>query len=339
MKNKIRIVFTVFFLSASIALLSSCTGIEVSSRAFVELLAIEKQNGLYIVNMQFYGGGGSSSPECLSGQGETVGDAVKHAELKYGKKIFTGHIRLAVLGSEAASSLSAFSDGALPLSCPVAYSDNPANVASCRGDNLIEIINTAEQNGSFVYTTVASLASEQSSVLPIVNSDGKSSGALSFDGAVITDGKSVFGRISPSELTALRLINSDFSSKDCFLVPINTPYGAVSDEIKSAHITRKAVLDNGQLNIKVDVTIKTSISENGLNIPEAEINQALCNQLKQNCLNVYSKAFLQQKADIFGITRLARRDCGLYIPDSSNSSLSENAVPQLDITVKIGKEN
>ncbi|MDE6746651.1 MAG: hypothetical protein K2J72_08440, partial [Oscillospiraceae bacterium] len=176
-------------------LFSGCFGgTEVRERAFVQLLGLEKNDGIYTVSLQLYKSeSGSAEPDVskansvsVSGSGATVQSALADAEVNAGKKIFLGHIKLLIIGGgieNPSDELALFLDGSVSPSCPIAYSDDPAAVTevlledgSFSAEQLMTIMSLTAAQGKTVYTSAAKLASDTgvldcAAALPILKAE------------------------------------------------------------------------------------------------------------------------------------------------------------------------
>lgn len=353
MQHKIKAAY-IFIIAWALLMLTACSGREVNRRAFVQLMGIEKNGDNYVVNMQLYTPMSSDgSPDIsqtnsssVSGSGATVCEAISDAELTVGKSLFTGHIKLIILGrgiDDPAGELSAFLDGAVSPACPVVYSYDVRSVVDTEtaeglftADNILKTMDAYVRSGKCMYTTIAGIEENiaclnAAAPLPLISSDGDS---VKFNGAVLAHSGGIGGKISSDDMFGVKLLRGDIKSGDKILVPVQVGEKSAAAEILKADITKKAAEENGRLKLTADVRIKINIAENKDNLSEKQISEAVCRSVRDNCISAFSTAVWSEERDIFGISKLIRRDC----PDLeySEDTLKNSA---LFINVKSECEN
>ena len=112
-KGKLNRFFVVLLALLSCFGFTGCMqSIELSERALVQAIGIDKENGEYVVSIQYFSpenGGGQamldiSKPNnyIVTSRGSTLMEALAKAEQRQGKDIFYIHNRLLIIGKEAA---------------------------------------------------------------------------------------------------------------------------------------------------------------------------------------------------------------------------------------------
>ncbi|MGN0586658.1 MAG: Ger(x)C family spore germination C-terminal domain-containing protein [Oscillospiraceae bacterium] len=328
MQHNIKAAY-IFIITSALFIFTACSGQEVNQRAFVQLMGIEKNGDNYVVNMQMYTPMSSSgSPDIsqtnsssVSGSGATVYEAISNAEVTAGKSMFLGHIKLMILGrgiDDPAKELSAFLDGTVSPACPVVYSYDVKSVIDTEiseglftADNMLKTMDAYVRSGKCMYTTIAGIEENiaclnAAAPLPLISSEGDS---VNFNGAILAHSGGIGGRISADDMFGVKLMCGDVKSGDKILVPVQVGDKSAAAEILKADITKKAAEENGKLKITADVCIKINIAENKDNLSEKQISEAVCRSVRDSCISAFSTAVWSEERDIFGISKLIRRDC------------------------------
>ncbi len=331
MKRKIisaAMIFTAVFFTGCFG------GEEVSDRAFVQLLGLEKQDGIYTASLQIYKSeSGTPEPDTSkansfvqSGSGVTVQAALADAETAVGKKLFLGHIKMLVIGGgieNPADELALFLDGSVSPACPVVYSDDPAAVAGTlpkdgafSAEQFMSLMEAASSQGKTVYTSVADLAADTgvldcAAALPVVKAEDET---IAFDGLTFARKNGTAGTLSEEDTLGVKLLLDGFEKGDSITVPV-----AADGELASAYITdagagMKVKINEGRLCVYADVKMKIDISENPYEIPEEQLEKAVEKTVRDSCISAFSTAVWYNSCDIFGIKKLVRRDCPDFYP-------------------------
>lgn len=329
MKRSKRKLYLAAALLTTLLLTGCFGGTEVSERAFVQLMGLERQDGIYTVSLQLYKSeSGSPEPDVskansvsVSGSGATVQSAVADAEISAGKKIFLGHIKMLIIGGgieNPSDELALFLDGSVSPSCPVAYSDDPAAVTetlledgSYSAEQLMTIMSITAAQGKTVYTSAAKLASDTGALdcaaaLPIVRAEN---GTVVFDGLTFARKNGTAGYLSVEDTAGAKLLLNAFESGDKITVPVTADGKKATAFITGAKTCLKAVEYEGRLNVSAEVKLKLSIAENPDGISEPLIEQAVRESVRDSCIGAFSSAVWYNSCDPFGIKKLVRRDC------------------------------
>lgn len=316
-------------------LFSGCFGgTEVRERAFVQLLGLEKADGVYTVSLQLYKSeSGSAEPDVskansvsVSGRGATVQSALADAEVNAGKKIFLGHIKLLIIGGgieNPSDELALFLDGSVSPACPVAYSDDPAAVTevlledgSFSAEQLMTIMSLTAAQGKTVYTSAAKLASDTgvlgcAAALPILKAEKDT---VSFDGLTFARKNGTAGYLSEEDAVGAKLLLNAFESGDKITVPVTADGKRASVFITGAKTCLKAEENEGRLNVTADIKLKLYIAENAEGLSAPLIEKAVRESVRDSCISAFSSAAWYNSCDIYGIKKLVRRDCPDFYP-------------------------
>lgn len=340
-------------------LMTGCFGgMEVNDRAFVQLMGLEHQDEIYMVTLQIYKSeSGSSEADVskansvtVSGEGVTVSSALADAELKIGRKLFLGHIKMLIIGSgikNPSDELALFTDGSVSPSCPVVFSEDTAAAAgtlleegSFSAEQFLNIMSASASQGKTVYTSLADIASQTGvmdcgAALPYVSAD-ENQKSVRFDGLVFADRNGTFGFLSEEDVPGVKLLKNEFDSGDKITVPIAVNGRKASAVITGAHTCVKTEFTDGQLRINADIHIKVKTAENPYGITPETIEKAVQESIHDTCTSAFSTAVWYNSCDIFGIKKLVRRDCPEFYQKycgDSRKYLSESI-----LTVKVTSE-
>lgn len=326
-----KIVTIVICLMTAFLMTGCFGGMEVNDRAFVQLMGLDRNEDIYMVTLQIYKSeSGSAEPDVskansisVSGEGVTVSSALADAELKIGRKLFLGHIKMLIIGSGIESpsdELALFTDGSVSPSCPVVFSGDPAKAAgtlleegSFSAEQFLNIMSASASQGKTVYTSLADVVSRTGSMdcgaaLPYISAD-EDEKSVSFDGLVFADKNGIFGFLSEEDVTGVKLLENSFESGDTITVPILVNGKKASAVITGAKTCLKTEFSDGQLKINADIHIKIRADENPHGIVSETIEKAVCESVQDTCMSAFSTAVWYNSCDIFGIKKLVRRDC------------------------------
>lgn len=353
MKKIKRYLYLVSAVMTTVLLTGCFGGAEVGERAFVQLMGLERRDGLYTVSLQIYKSeSGSPEPDVskansvsVSGSGATVQSAIADAEISAGKKIFLGHIKMLIIGGgieNPADELALFLDGSVSPSCPVAYSDDPAAVAetlledgSYSAEQLMTIMSMTAAQGKTVYTSAAKLASDTgvldcAAALPIVRAENDT---VVFDGLTFARKNGTAGYLPEEDAVGAKLLLNAFESGDKITVPVTVDGKRATAFITGAKTCLKAKESADVLTVSADVKLKIYISENPYEIKETLIEQAVRESVRDSCISAFSSAVWYNSCDIYGIKKLVRRDCPGFCERYSENAESYLTDSSLSVSV------
>ncbi len=314
-------------------------GEEVGDRALVQLMGLDRRDGVYTASLQIYKSeGGTAEPDVSkansfvqNGSGVTVQAAIADAETAVGKKVFLGHIKMLVIGEgieNPADELALFFDGSVSPSCPVVYSDDPAAVAGTlpedgafSAEQILSIMEAASGQGKTVYTSAAELAASAgvldcAAALPVVKAEDKT---VVFDGLTFARRNGTAGNISEEDALGAKLLLDKFENGDKITVPVTVDGKQATVFITGAKTKINTEAASGQLNITAKIKLKLYVSENPFDIEETLIEKAVRENVRDSCISAFSSAVWYNSCDIYGIKKLVRRDC----PDFYNEYCSD----------------
>ncbi|MCL2053087.1 MAG: hypothetical protein FWG90_01415 [Oscillospiraceae bacterium] len=363
MKRRSLTITAALFCFCSI-LLSGC-GTEVNRRTFVEIMGIEMQDDAYRVSLQLYrphdsaGNFDLTAPfeRVLTGEGITVSSAIADAELRQGKELFLGHIKLIVAGNALNPSKDLemlLSEGISP-GCPVIYSDSPYNVIASSisrggesgGGELLELMDSSIRRGQTVYTSIMKLSGDNKllnlpCVLPLLetyplaeNTEAEGEKAR-FNGLTFAESNAIAnGNIHPDDVAGVKLLMDDYKKRDKVTIPVTINGKTAATVITNAKTSKTAeITDDGSLRVRALIKAKVRIIENPYGLDDALIEEAVRRNLHDMVISAYSTAVWYNKNDVFGIYKLLRRHSPEqleYYQANPQSLLAESI---LDIEVK-----
>lgn len=324
-----KIIFAVIFICTALSMPGCFGGMEVNDRAFVQLMGLERQDGVYTVSLQIYKSeSGTPDPDVskansifASGRGATISAALADAELTLGKNLFLGHIKLLVIGEgikNPADELALFLDGSVSPSCPVAYSDDPKAVAETlledglfSAEQLLKLMETAAAQGKTAYASAADVAAKTgvtgtAAALPIISADGET---VKFDGMTFARKNGTAGYLAEEDVQGVKLLTNGFEHGDRITVPATVGDDPVSAYITGGKSCLKAEFSEGKLHVTADICVKIKTEENPYEADEKLVEMSVRESVKDTCISAFSTAVWYNSCDIFGIKKLVRRDC------------------------------
>lgn len=355
MKNKIKnIAMTMLICISAAVLLTGCIGTEVNKRVFVQLMGIEKNGGVYEVNLQFYSPQSSNgSPDIsqsnsasVSGNGSTLYEAVANAELRSGKELFLGHTKLIIIGTgitEPSDELLPLLQNSISPICPVVYSREPASITDTfmseglfSADRLTKIMDSNVRSGNCIYTTFAQLTENTGTLnaaaaIPIIQAENES---ISFNGAAFAEKGGIQGHLASEDTLGLKLLLDDFKYNDKIPVTVSVGDAYAAVDIIGSDTKKYADISDGRLRVNTCIDLKINITENRYNLSEQQISQAVCKSIQDNCISAYSTSVWYSGCDVFGIYKLVRRDRPDFILTYNSDRTHYLKDSILNITVK-----
>lgn len=334
-----------FMTAAAIALSGCFGGREVNKRSFVQIIGLEKSSGLYNLSLQLFKPESSdgrpditkANSSSVTGRGATIGEAFAQAEMKAGKSLFTGHAKLLILGdglNDPSDELEVLYDENLSSSCPVVYSRKPSEITEAlpeegmfSAERILNIMETYVCAGKSVYTSAAELSeaaevTESGFALPVIYADGKE---VYFSGAALGSGGGLHGTVPESSQEGMILLMDAFPDNGRITVPVEINGMTVSAEIIDACCKKSVSYSDGQLSVEADIKLEIRTDDSSV-FDEKQTGTAVCEKVKDSVVDAFSAAVWENGCDIFGITKLVRRDCPeLYeaVTDSGSGILKD----------------
>lgn len=333
-------------------------GLEVNDRAFVQLMGLEKKDGVYFVTLQIYKSeSGTADPDVSkansiteSGSGASISSALADAELKIGRRLFLGHIKLLIIGSgieNPSDELALFLDGSVSPSCPTAYSDDPAAAAgtlledgSFSAEQVLKLMSAAASQGRTVYASAADVAARtgagDSAALPCIYGDGES---VSFRGLTFARKNGTAGYLAEEDVYGVKLLSGGFECGDKITVPVTVGGSRTAAYITGAKRCLKAAYRDGRLEVNADVHVKIKPAETPAGSSETDtklIERAVRESVRDTCISAFSTAVWYNSCDIFEIKKLVRRDCPDFYEEYRKNA--EKYLAESVLTVNVTSE-
>ena len=336
-----RIIFIAVLILTAISMTGCFGGTEVNDRAFVQLMGLDERDGIYMVSLQVYRSeSGSPEPDtskanstAVSGRGYTISEALADAETKTGKRLFLGHIKMLIIGrgiNSPSDELSLFTDGSISPSCPVVYSDDPAEAAETlpeegafSAEQFLNIMSASAAQGKTVYTSAADVVSHTGkqgcgAAIPVISANRKEK-RIEFDGLVLADQRGISGSIPEDDVIGVKLLKDEFEKDDRITVPVSVNGRQAAVFITDADTKLRTDFRNGKLVVSADISIKTKTAENPYGIINETLEKAVAESIRNSCERAFSETVRSSSCDIFGIKKLVRKYCPEYYKEYCSS--------------------
>jgi hypothetical protein len=286
----------------------SSVGLQVNERAFIQLFGLEKKGAVYYVYMQLL------ENETISGEGETIMSAVADAELSQGKKLFLGQMKLFVIGSgltDFESDLNLFLSGDICPACPVLYSENPEDIITSESaaDDILKELSVYSSQGKSIITPLTEIAAKSvgnrtAAVIPnvIFKED-----IIKFDGLILLDESGKAGTLSNEDALGIKILCDKFEHKDRVTVSALVGAEMISGEILGMNIKRKVYEKDDILILRVEIKIKSDITEKPIEMPDIYAVEAITDYVRANVLTVFDLTIKSFNVDAIGLEKLVRQ--------------------------------
>jgi hypothetical protein len=334
-----------FAVVLSLLILAGCSGVpayQVNERAYVQIFGVNKTNETYGVFIQLISDGETG---IFEGKGETVNAAIADAELRAGKKLFLGHMKLFIIGDgidNISKELEVFLSGDICPACPVVYAEKPGEITALgegeggfSADELLKVITIfAEQGKSIItpLTAVAVGAGENYTAAPVpivfASEDGLGVGGVTF---VSKDGLSGF--VPSTDVYGLQLLTDNIQKGGKITVITEENGETATVDILGSKIKKSASKKDGIVYFNIEVTLKTDITENPFDLSQTLIEETARRYVSDNLYRAFSASIWETEKDTIGIAKLLRkRDSQAYDDFTANprETLSNCAI---EITV------
>ncbi|MDR0974340.1 MAG: Ger(x)C family spore germination C-terminal domain-containing protein [Ruminococcus sp.] len=319
-----------------IVIFSGCTaaGLQVNERAFVQLFGMEKSGDVYRVYLQLL------ENETVDGEGITILGAVADAELKQGKKLFLGQMKLFVIGeglTNLSEELNVFLSGDICPACPILYSEKPEEIITSEipAEEILAELNVYSSQGKSILTPLTEIAAKSagtytSAAVPKVNFSDK---AISFDGLVLISKHGKFGELSNDDALGVKLLCGGLSNSDRITVSLNIDGEKVSGEILKIKAKPKLHLLDGNLVLSENIKISADITEKPLDMDEGAAIEAITVYVERAVYEAYSITVWELDTDVFGLGKLIRKHAGaIYDSYTENpKAFRQNSIIDIEV--------
>lgn len=338
--------FFAVMIAMSVLLCGCLGGEEVSDRAFVQIMGIDKKENVYSVSLQAFSPSGSGQVNtenensvCFSGKGSDLTSAISVCEGSAGRKLFLGHIKMIVLGegiddpAGELKKLSLINRGVLPLSCPVFYSDDPYKTASFKSkqglysaERLTDLIESSANLGDTFYKPVSSIlrADLHPSGYAAVPKIYANEDEAVFEGAVVKSTKLNEMSLSQDELKGYIILSDGFKKGGRIIIE--------PAEITSSKAEIKAENSDGKLKINAKISLKVYIP------PYCEDKHKtaseVCSAVRSFCGEAYADSAWEKGIDIFDIYSSVRKDCPEMLEGTDFSQLLRESSFFIQVSAK-----
>lgn len=297
---------------------SACSGAayQVNERAYVQIFGVNKTDEVFNVFIQSISDGETS---VINGSGISVNAAIADAELRAGKKLFLGHMKLFIIGDgfdNIAKELEVFLSGDICPACPVAYSEDPGGVAALgegedgqSADELLKIITVYSEQGKSVITpltTVASGTTENYTAAPIPIIAAGYNG-LFVGGVTFAEKNGVSGFLSGEDVFGLELLGGKFPDGGKVTVVTDVEGQTAAADILNAKIKKSVEIKDGKVYVNIDITLKTDITENANSIPDNIIENEVRHYVSDTVYTAFNASVWETEHDTVGIAKMLRK--------------------------------
>lgn len=330
--------------------LLSCLGftgcmqsIELSERALVQAIGIDKENGEYVVSIQYFSpenGGGQamldiSKPNnyIVTSRGSTLMEALAKAEQRQGKDIFYIHNRLLIIGREAAqegiSYLTEYFSGNddIKADVNVCIADSKASdvVGAQPGqgilpaDSIYKLLSSAKNYGQTAQCELISVTRklvEQNGdvVLPVVQIQQEEEELVTLTGLALFHSFHLQEILPQEECTGF-LFTGKSVQRRALVLDLDEQRKVTLTTVGS-NTSMKLSKDQSRLNFTIKVTsivaevvseLPSALSDQDMDVLEREQKQ----EIEQAVQEFYEKHIRESGADYFGLfsnTELSQED-------------------------------
>lgn len=293
--------------------LSGCSGkIEVSERAFAQIMGINKAENIYTAAVQLYQPNGNNGDKlCISGSGTDIGAAIDKCTANSGKKVFFGQLKAVIIGdgiSSPSKELEYLTENGVPLSCPVFFNDEPQKILEEYTVSQITDI-VKNDNGNFFHINasdiiISELLPSGGAAIPTINSN---SARIKTENTAYT--------LDENEMKGLIILLDSLKNGRLLF----TSKSGSSVFVTNAKCKLTAENNEGNLLIKADIRLEFEKNAN------AEAVTDVKSQIRELCRSVYLKSAIKNGSDIFGIYAEIRHSCPELLENADFDELLKNS--------------
>lgn len=296
-------------LSAAL-LLGGCRGSEVSGRAYVEAIGITERPAGYSVTLQIFSPEGGSEgditkagSEVISGEGDTLLTALSNAEVRQGRELFLGQLRVALFSPDSdirAASESLLKNARVSPAVLTAVADNPAEILSDEKENgsaaaaLEGIIKNGTLRALSPEMTAAELISdcvnERAVLLPLISGGEE----IHIGGTALFKGGLYSGTLTKDEAAGICLLRGEAGA-------------VLSSEDIAFYVERVRVRQSGNA---LSLSLKIRTAENPRNIDRESIEKIAAEKVLSLCTAAIESGAANVTAEKISV-RVSAPDTGL----------------------------
>ncbi|MDR0946679.1 MAG: hypothetical protein LBM87_02880 [Ruminococcus sp.] len=304
-------------------LMTGCVNasLQVNERAFVQLIGIEREflGGNYVVTLQLYSDNsdGETKNDVIQGEGETISAAVANAELKQGRKLFLGHLKLFVIGRgiiDVSHEFSYFLSGDITPACPVVYAENPLEIAEAENkngafsaDELLKLLNVFEGDGKTVITPLTKVVTSgaesfTAAAIPVLTAEA---GEVTVNGMTLVGRGGIYGELDNEAALGIALLGGYDSIKS-----VTVPVTVGEKKAAAVILSEKTELDvrfDKVYTLDVNCKIKCDVIENPYGLSEHAILEAVLRYVDSQIYKAFAVSAWEEEKDVFGIAKLLRK--------------------------------
>jgi hypothetical protein len=295
---------------------STVPAYQVNERAYVQIFGVNKTGGSFNVFIQLIADG---ETDVISGSGRTVNDAIADAELSDGKKLFLGHMKLFIIGNglnDISKELEVFLSGDICPACPVAYAENPGEIAALglseggfSADELLKVITVYAEQGKSIITPLTAVAagaaeSYTAAPVPIIAANG---GKLDAGGVTFVTKDGIKGFLAQEDVFGLQCLLGKPQRGGKVTVVSDFAGVTAAADILSAKVKKTASQSGETAELGIEITLNIDVTENPFGIPDKEIEEATRRYVSDTVFRAFTAAVWETDKDPAGIAKLLRK--------------------------------
>jgi hypothetical protein len=293
--------------------------LQVNERAFVQLIGIEREfmSGNYVVTLQLFSDDTKTQNDVIQGEGETIAAAIANAELKQGRKLFLGHLKLFVVGGgiiDVANEFSYFLSGDITPACPVVYAENPLEIAEAENkngafsaDELLKLLKVFESDGRTIITPLTKVAVNgvenfTASAIPVLKAED---GEVTVAGVTFIGRGGIYGEWEDDAALGVAILGGYDTLKS-----VTVPVKVGEKHATAIILSEKTELDvyfDKVYTLDVNCKIKCDIIENPYGLSERAILEAVLRYVDSKIYESFAVSAWEEGKDVFGIAKLLRK--------------------------------
>lgn len=293
--------------------LSGCFGkIEVSERAFAQIMSISKSENIYTAAVQIYQPDGENGDSlCISGSGKDISTALEKCTAKSGKNVFFGQLKAVIIGNGINSSsdeLQYLIENDVPLSCPVFYNSEPEKIIeNYTVSQITDIVKS--DSGRIIHTNASDII-----IAELHPSGARAIPDIECSLAAINNPKTSF-TLDEDEIKGLAVMSDSLKNGRLLFTAKN------GSSVFLTGAKCKLSTENNEGNLLVKADIKLNFEKNA----NAETVTDLKSQVRELCRSVYLKSAVKNGTDIFGIYTEIRHSCPKLLENNDFGELLKNS--------------
>jgi hypothetical protein len=295
---------------------STVPAYQVNERAYVQIFGVNKTNGNFNVFIQLIADG---ETDVISGNGRTVNDAIADAELSEGKKLFLGHMKLFIIGNglrDISKELEVFLSGDICPACPVAYAENPSEIAELgmgeggfSADELLKVITVYAEQGKSIITPLTAVAAGTAegytaAPVPIIAADG---GKLDVGGVTFVTKDGIDGFLAAEDIFGLQCLLGKPQRGGKVTVVSDFAGVTAAADILSTKVKKTVSAEGKTAILDIELTLNIDVTENPFGVPDEKIEEATRRYVSDIVFRAFTASVWETDKDPVAVAKLLRK--------------------------------